>query len=65
MKEFLYEENVGNIEDKISIFRRNKCLVVINAELHTGEWPPRLGTKRTPTRSEALTKSLKKGMNRV
>lgn len=65
MKEFLYEEKIGNIEDKIEILRRNKCLVVINAELHFGEWPPRLGGRKIPTRGEALAKALSKGVNRV
>lgn len=65
MKEFLYEEKMVNIEEKIDIPRKNKCLVVINAELHTGEWPPRLGRRKNPTRSEFLAKALKKGLNRV
>jgi len=33
MKEFLYVEKIGNIEDKIKISRNNKCYLVINAEL--------------------------------
>ena len=65
MREFLYEEKVENIEDKIKISRKNKCLMVINAESHFGEWPPRLGKIKIPTRSEVLAKALKKGLNRV
>lgn len=56
----------GNIEERIHISRNNKCLLVINAELHAGEWPPKLGRgKRLPSRSESLAKALKKGLDRL
>jgi hypothetical protein len=74
MKEFLYKEEINNIEDKIKISRNNKCYLVINAELET-EYStgsalssrPRLGSfgKTPKTRSEALGEALRKGLARV
>lgn len=62
MKEFLFEDPIRSIEERIHISRNNKCYLVLNAENHSGEWPPKLGIKKLPTRTGVLMKDLKKGL---